>query len=210
MYDINKRINELNIPTKLFYDSARNEKQFIKEILDRYPTLKYGYDISYVRNHLHTVYYGFVIEDKVREAIEPNYNVNSKLDLDFNYTIDIFVDDKVAIQVKSVKYLDKELKVIKHYLDTIRYKIDRLDVSTNDYLFVFYDSHDGNRLYCITYEKLYMIIDGLVNLITEVQPSDKLYYSFYRYKHCFNDIGFIDSPSLEERLKELIDKIKEP
>lgn len=208
--DINKRINELNIPLKLFYDNTRNEKQFIDKVLNNYSVLIYENDISYVKYHLHTVYYGFVIEDKIREAIEPNYNVSSKLDLDFNYTIDIFVDNEIAIQVKSVKYLDKELKVIKHYLDTIRYKIDRLDISTNDYLFVFYDSHDGNRLYCITYEKLYMIIDTLINLITEVQPSDKLYYSFYRYKHCFNDIGFIDSPSLEERLKELIENIKEP
>lgn len=208
--DINKRINELNIPMKLYYDNTRNEKQFIDKVLNNYSVLIYENDIGYVKYHLHTVYYGFVIEDKVREVIEPNYNVSNELDLDFNHAIDIFVDNEIAIQVKSVNYLDKELKVIKHYLDTIRYKIDRLDVSINKYLFIFYDAKNNDRLYCITYEKLYMIIDTLINLITEVQPSDKLYYSFYRYKQCFNDIGFIDNPSLEERLKELIDKIKEP
>ena len=210
-YDINKRINELNIPLKMIYDNVNNEKQFVEYILNKYPILIYENRIEFLEAHFHTVYYGFTMEDKIREAIEPYYNVNSRLDLDFNYRIDILVDNEIGIQVKSVKYLDKELKVIKYYLDTIGNKIRQLEVSSNHYILIFYDTKNNDKLYCITYEVLYRIINGLINLKVEVQPSFKLEkYKFCKYKHCFNDIGFIDSPSLGERLKNVIDKIKEP
>lgn len=207
MKDINQRINELGIPLKLIYDNTKDENNFIKIIFKDYPTLKFEYGMSCLKEHLHTVYYGFVLEDKVKEIIEINYNISSKLTLDFNYAIDIFVNDKVAIQIKSVGYLEKYLSEIKGYLDTIKSKIRRLDISTSDYLFIFYDTQHGNKLYCIEYDKLYKIIDGLINFRIYVQPDYRIWqYSFYKYIERFDYIGNIGSPNLDKNLKEVINR----
>lgn len=219
MYDINDRINQLGIPLKVFYENTKNEKHFIKEVLRKYPTLRYEFSYGCINSHLYTVYYGFMIEDKIKKALEEvNYNVTSKDWLDFNYRIDLFVNNEVAIQIKSVGYFNykyRDLKEIKTYLDTIGSIISQSNiVDISKYIFIFYDSYNGDKLYYISYLELNKLIQQLIDLdLGEARqpPNDRLEYypwdDFKGVKKCysFKTIGVVDDLKLSDNMKEVID-----
>lgn len=221
--DINNRINQLGIPLKVFYENTKNEKHFIKEVVKKYPTLRYEFSYDYINSHLHTVYYGFIIEDKIKKALEKvNYNVTSKDWLDFNYRIDLFVNNEIAIQIKSVGYFNykyRDLKEIKTYLDTIGNIISQSNiVDMSKYLFIFYDSYNRDKLYYISYLELNKLIQQLIDLdLGEARqpPDDRLEYypwdDFKGVEKCcsFKTIGFVDDFKLSNYLKEVIDNYLE-
>lgn len=200
---INSRIREKGIKLKNTYANCNTEQQFKRKVLEQEPSLLNEFPINYINFHLNSVYHGFEVERIITQSVKSNYQIGLEGWIDLKYQIDILVNNKVAIQIKSIYYLNNSITEIAEYIfDCINMKNElenTTDIKINNLLFVFYDSHDDDRLYYITYDKLVKILIGYHKTYSDT-------ISLKDIKQRFTEIGFVDDFYLDDYLKEIIDK----